>query len=67
MSIDHFTYISPISNDDEFFDALKDYAKNWFIGTESDNEFSQNIMQNKPFIFSVYRDTNKVILFNKKK
>jgi hypothetical protein len=60
MAIDGFT-IYPISDDSEFFETLQDYEQNWFIGTENDNEFSENISKNKPFVFNVYRDTNKVI------
>jgi hypothetical protein len=59
MAIDSFT-IYPISDDSEFFETLQDYEQNWFIGTEMDTEFSENISKNKPFVFNVYRDLNKV-------
>lgn len=59
MAIDHVT-ICPISDDDEFFDNLKTYEQEWFIGTETDPEFAQNILASKPFLFSLYKDPLKV-------
>jgi hypothetical protein len=59
MVIDHVT-ICPISDDDEFFDNMKTYEQEWFIGTETDPEFTQNILANKPFLFSLFKDPLKV-------
>jgi hypothetical protein len=53
--------LSPISDDEEFFETLASYENEWFIGSENDSEFIQCILSNKPFIFSLSRDSNKVI------
>lgn len=61
MAIDNFT-ICPISDDDEFFENLQNYEDEWFIGTENEPEFAKNILSNKPYLFSLYKDPSKVIL-----
>lgn len=60
MIIDHAT-ISPISDDGEFFDLLESYEQEWFIGSEKEPEYAQNICNNKPYLFSLHRDASKVI------
>ncbi len=52
--------ICPISDEDEFFDTLKSYETEWFIGSESEPEFSQNILLNKPFLFTLCKDSVNV-------
>ncbi len=59
MVIDHST-IYPINDDEEFFDTLKTYEQEWFIGSENDLAFSQSIINNKEFLFNLYKDTEKV-------
>jgi hypothetical protein len=59
MVLDNAT-ICPITDDEEFFDSIKTYEEEWFIGTEADNEYSQNILLNKPYIFSLCKDSSKV-------
>ncbi len=60
MIIDNAT-ICPITDDDEFFDTLKTYETEWFIGNETDIQYSQNVLNNKEFLFSLYKDTKNVI------
>jgi len=58
MVIDNVT-IYPISDDAEFFESLNDYNSNWFIGVEKDPMFAENLIQNKNYLFSLYKnDTN---------
>ncbi|CAF0745830.1 unnamed protein product [Brachionus calyciflorus] len=61
MTIDHAT-LSPISDDDEFFETLDSYEKEWFIGCENDEEFGRQINEKKPFLFSLQRDSLKKTL-----
>ena len=62
MVIDNMT-LCPISDDDEFFETLASYENEWFIGSENHSEFNQCVLSNKPFIFSLSRDSSKVIEF----
>jgi hypothetical protein len=55
--------IYPISDDDEFFETLKSYETEWFIGNESEPDFSQNIVLNKPYLFTLCKDTVNVSFF----
>ena len=62
MVIDHIS-ICPITEDEEFFDTLKTYEQDWFIGIESEPEYSKNILNNKEFLFSMYKDSKNVSKF----
>ena len=62
MIIDHAT-IYPVSEDEEFFETLKSYEQDWFIGTEADPDYSTHILNNKQFLFSLYMDSTTVGLF----
>lgn len=59
LVIDHVT-ICPIENDDEFIDSIKTYEQDWFIGTETDTDYATNIINNKQYLFSLYKDPQKV-------
>ena len=61
MIIDHAT-ISPISDNDEFFETLDSYIQEWFIGSENDEEFSRQINAKKPFLFSLQNDSKVFFL-----
>lgn len=62
MVIDDIT-ICPIEDDDEFFETLKSYIGDWFIGKQTDPEFSKNILNNTNHLFSIYKDEKSVSLF----
>lgn len=59
MVIDHAT-ICPITDDDEFFETLEILQNEWYIGSEIDDEFFQNIQDQKPFIFTLSKDSTTV-------
>lgn len=60
MVIDNET-IYPVAETDDFFETLESYIKEWYIGKESDSEYSMNILARKEFIFSLYLDKKQVI------
>ena len=59
--------IYPITDDEEFIDTLKLYEKEWFIGSDNEPDFAQSILQNKPFLFSLCKDSSNVSLKQKKR
>lgn len=62
MIIDHAT-ICPITDNDEFFETLNSYRQDWFIGSETDEEFSKQINAKKPYLFSLQNDSKVIIIF----
>lgn len=64
MVIDNVT-ICPIGDDADFYETLNEYKSDWFIGVEKDPEFSENLLQNKNYLFSLYKDdTNVTLIFS---
>ena len=61
MTIDHAT-ICPITDDTEFIEALKTYEEEWYIGTENEIDYAKSILKNKEYLFSLYKDQQKVNL-----
>lgn len=61
MVLDHVT-ICPISDDDELIDTLRTYEQDWFIGTESEPDYAKNILNKKKYLFSLYKDPQKVFI-----
>lgn len=62
MTIDHAT-IFPISDDDEFFEALESLQNEWYIGSENDEEFANKIQDQQPFIFTLQKDSSTVYIY----
>lgn len=60
MVIDHAT-ISPITDDDEFFEIIEILQNEWYIGSENDDDFFQEIQNQKPFIFTLNKDSSTVL------
>lgn len=59
MVVDNVT-ICPIGDDADFYETLNEYRSDWFIGVEKDPEFSENLLQNKNYLFSLYKDDTNV-------
>ncbi len=62
MVIDHST-ICPITDDAELLDSIKTYEEDWFIGTENETDYATSILNNRNFLFSLYKDPQKVCFF----
>ena len=57
--IENFT-ICPVSDDAELLDNLMTFESEWFIGCDTEPDFAKNIINNKPFIFCLFKDPLKV-------
>ena len=52
--------LGEIDNNDELLDTLNDYKQNWFIGIENESLWHKAILQEKPNLFSIGFDSEKV-------
>lgn len=52
--------MNPITSHEELQECLEDYDRNWFIGLESDPDWSRAILAGKPHLFSLGHNTSQV-------
>ncbi|XP_052007055.1 pecanex-like protein 4 [Xyrauchen texanus] len=48
--------LGPVESLDELYTTLQDYHDNWFIGLVTDHSWQDNVIQEKPFLFSLGHD-----------
>lgn len=51
--------MNPITSHEELQECLEDYDRNWFIGLESDPDWSRAILAGKPHLFSLGHNTSQ--------
>ncbi|CAI9724778.1 4 [Octopus vulgaris] len=51
--------MNPITSHEELKEFLEDYDQNWFIGLESDPDWSRAILAGKPHLFSLGHNTSQ--------
>ena len=49
-----------MDDNDELLDTLNDYEGNWFIGIENKPSWNEAILQEKPNLFTINYDADKV-------
>ena len=59
MVIDSLTIV-PCENDDDLIESLKSYENEWFIGSENEPDYALSLQSEKPFIFTLFDDRDKV-------
>ena len=57
--VDHLL-LGDISNNDELMEYLEEYDTDWYIGQESDPEWSKAVISNTPRLFSLGRNLQQV-------
>ncbi len=62
MAVDDIT-ISPIETDSEFFETLKEYNEEWYVGKQNEPGFAKGILENTKYLFSIYNDEKTVWFF----
>jgi hypothetical protein len=52
--------LGPVGDHDELLETLNDYEENWFIGIENKPGWNEAILQEKPNLFTIGYDADKV-------
>ncbi|XP_041352688.1 pecanex-like protein 4 [Gigantopelta aegis] len=58
LMIDHLLF-GDISSNDELMEYLEEYDRDWYIGQESDPEWSKAVLDNTPRLFSLGHNTQQ--------
>lgn len=48
--------LGPIESPEELFSTLEEYERDWYIGLVTEKGWHDNILQEKPFLFSLGQD-----------
>lgn len=52
--------LGPVENFRELLNYLEEYEQDWYIGTVSETEWQQAVLQEKPYLFSLGHNPNMV-------
>ena len=58
------TVLGEASDLDEIVEYLQEYESDWYMGRDTDVEWSEAVESNKPRLFSLIYDTNEVSVAN---
>ena len=61
MAIDQMV-IGEVESLEELQEYMEEYAKDWYIGNDTDPEWERSIIESKPMLFSMKRETTQVSL-----
>lgn len=61
IAFDRIIFASDELSGEELIDTLKDFDRNWFFGNRNQQEWRQSVIEEKEHLFSIAKDTVKVI------